>query len=459
MVAANPNFSAWGLRTTGPAANGDTTMIEAGPHPIPPNVLTGPRSRGPNVPRKGMRTLRYSYLSHLECPKCGKRHPADRVQSLCECGSPLLARYDLAALKRDGGSPEMWANRPQGLWRYHELLPVQSAEGVLTLGEGGAPFLRAPRLGDALGVPDLWIEEEGLNPTGTFKARGAAVGMARARELGIKRVALPTAGNAGGAWSAYGAAAGIEVGVAMPADAPDLTKRECTAYGARVVLVNGLIGDAGKIVARSAKEDGWFDAATLKEPYRIEGKKTMGLEIFDAFAGQRVPDVVLYPCGGGVGLIGIWKAIAELRELGWWRGSLPRMVAVQSATCAPIVKAFEARADASEVWQGAETIAAGIRIPKALGDFLVLRAIYESDGCAVAVPDEQTRAMMRKIPTLAGVFACPEGAAAAAAVGNLREKGWIKPSERVLVVNTGTGLKYADLVEANPPLQSSDSKL
>jgi threonine synthase len=406
-----------------------------------------------------MRTMRYSYLSHLECPKCGERHAADRVQGLCGCGSPLLARYDLDALKRDGGSPAVWAGRPKGLWRYHELLPVGSADAVLTLGEGGVPFLPVRRLGQALDTPDLWIEEEGCNPTGTFKARGAAVGVARARELGIRKVALPTAGNAGGAWSAYGAAAGIEVGVAMPADAPDLTKRECTAYGARVVLVKGLIGDAGRIVARSAQEDGWFDAATLKEPYRIEGKKTMGLEIFDAFAGERGPDVVVYPCGGGVGLIGIWKAVQELRQLGWWRGPVPRMVAVQSATCAPIVRAFEARAAASEVWEGADTIAAGIRIPKALGDFLVLRAIYESDGCAVAVPDEEIRGMMRQIASLEGLFVCPEGAAAAAGVRRLRAQGWIKPGERVLVVNTGTGLKYADLVDADPPLVAEGGKL
>ncbi|HVB09677.1 MAG TPA: threonine synthase, partial [Bacillota bacterium] len=374
-----------------------------------------------------MRLMRYSYLSHLECPKCGERHAADRIQGLCGCGSPLLARYDLQALKQDGGSPTMWSGRPKGLWRYHELLPASSADHVLTLGEGGAPFLPTARLGQALGTPDLWIEEEGLNPTGTFKARGAAVGVARARELGIKRVALPTAGNAGGAWAAYGAAAGIEVGVAMPADAPDLTKRECTAYGAKVVLVNGLIGDAGKIVARSAKEDGWFDAATLKEPYRIEGKKTMGLEIFDAFAGDKAPDVVVYPCGGGVGLIGIWKAVQELQALGWWKGPAPRMVAVQSATCAPIVKAYEERAKESQVWQGADTIAAGIRIPKALGDFLVLRAIYESEGCAVAVPDSEIRGMMRQMASLEGVFACPEGAAAACGVQRLRAQGWIKP--------------------------------
>jgi threonine synthase len=401
--------------------------------------------------------LRYSYLSHLECPRCGERLAADRVQSLCGCGSPLLARYDLAALAREG-DPAMWRERPRGLWRYHELLPVQSAEGVLTLGEGGVPFLRARRLGAELGVDELWIEDEGTNPTGTFKARGAAVGMARARELGVRRVALPTAGNAGGAWAAYGAAAGIEVGVVMPSDAPELTKRECTAYGARVALVDGLIGDAGRIVARSAQEDGWFDAATLKEPYRIEGKKTMGLEIFEHF-GDRPPDVIVYPCGGGVGLIGIWKAVQELRQLGWWQGPVPRMVAVQSAGCAPIVRAFEAGARESTAWEGAATLAAGIRIPKALGDFLVLQAIYESGGCAVAVPDDETLAMMYRVAAAEGLFICPEGAAAVAAVRHLRQAGRLAPGERVLVVNTGTGLKYAELIEAKPPVLRPGSKL
>jgi threonine synthase len=384
--------------------------------------------------------MRWSALSVLECPRCDRTYDPDRVQSVCECGSPLLARYDLAEVRL---TPDEIAARPHDLWRYHELLPVRSPEHVVSLGEGMTPLLPVPAIGRELGVPGLLMKDEGLIPTGTFKARGAAVGVSRAHELGVRKIAMPTNGNAGSAWAAYAARAGMASLIAMPADAPAICRLECAAIGAELHVVDGLIGDAAAFVRTTlAGRDGYADVSTLREPYRIEGKKTMGLEIAEQL-GWRVPDVILYPTGGGVGLIGIHKALGELAELGWIEsGRMPRLVAVQAEGCAPIVKAFEAGAETSEPWPDAQTVAFGITVPKALGDFLILRAVYDTGGCAIAIPDAEILAAQRRVAALEGAVICPEGAACFAAVGRLRESGWIGADEEVVVLNTGTGLKY-----------------
>jgi len=302
------------------------------------------------------------------------------------------------------------------------------------------------------------MKDEGLIPTGTFKARGAAVGVSRAKELGIDVLAMPTNGNAGGAWAAYCASAGIKAVIVMPKDAPAINSKECAITGTELYLVDGLISDAGKIVARAVAAQGWFDASTLKEPYRIEGKKTMGLEIAEQF-GWRVPDVILYPTGGGVGIIGIYKALLELQEMGWIGDKLPRLVAVQASGCAPIIKAWKENKKESEFWENAHTLAFGITVPKALGDFLVLDAIYKTDGCAVAVDDEDTEAAQKLLAEREGAFICPEGAATLAAAHKLREEGWIKPDEEVVALNTGTGLKYPQSVNVSPPLLRPEDDL
>ncbi len=395
----------------------------------------------------------YSALSHLDCPRCGTRHDADRVQGTCSCGSPLLARYDLRQVARQAG-PRDIAGRPADLWRYHELLPVREAARVVSLGEGMTPLLPVPRIGGAFGVPDLLMKDEGLLPTGTFKARGAAVGVSRAAELGVAAIAMPTNGNAGAAWSAYAARAGMRSLVVMPVAAPRITRAECAAAGAELYLVDGLIGDAARLVAEAvARRPGYQNVATLTEPYRIEGKKTMGLEIAEQL-GWRMPGVIVYPTGGGVGIIGIRKALAELLELGWVSGDLPRLVAVQAAGCAPIVRAFEAGAAESEPWPDPETVAFGLTVPKALGDFLVLRALYATGGTAVAVTDEALLAAQREVARLEGALICPEGAACFAAVRQLRASGWLSGSDEVVVLNTGTGLIYPQTMPAEVPVLS-----
>lgn len=394
--------------------------------------------------------MSYSYLSHLECPQCGEHYEAGIVQQLCMCGSPLLVRYKLDKLKEEL-SREALAGRKADLWRYHELLPVVDEANVVTLGEGMTPLIELPRLGRDYGITSLFMKDESLVPSGSFKARGAAVGVSKAKELGVEKLAMPTNGNAGAAWALYSARAGIEATIVMPQDAPKITRSEVALAGARLYLVNGLISDAGKIVAREVVDNGVYDASTLKEPYRIEGKKTMGLEIAEQL-GWEMPDVILYPTGGGVGLIGIYKALQELQEIGWLQGRLPRLVAVQAEGCAPIVKAWEAKAERSEFWPDSETAAFGINVPKALGDFLVLKAVYETDGAAVAVSDEEMSIEQAKIARLEGSFICPEGAAAFAAARKLAQSGWIKPGERVVVLNTGAGIKYPDSVQVKPPL-------
>ena len=395
----------------------------------------------------------FSALSHLDCPRCSTRYDADRVQGTCSCGSPLLARYDLR-LVASQVSPRDLAGRPADLWRYHELLPVREPGHVVSLGEGMTPLLALPRLGRALGMPNLLMKDEGLIPTGTFKARGAAVGVSRAAELGVSAIAMPTNGNAGAAWSAYAARAGMRSLIVMPAAAPAVTRAECAAAGAELYLVDGLIGDAGRLVAEAvARRRGYQDVSTLKEPYRIEGKKTMGLEIAEQL-GWRLPGVIMYPTGGGVGIIGIYKALRELLELGWVSGDLPRLVAVQSAGCAPIVTAFQAGAAESRAWPDAATVAFGITVPKPLGDFLILQALYATGGTAVAVTDEALLADQRAVARLEGCFICPEGAACITAVRQLRESGWLSRSDEVVVLNTGTGLIYPDTVPARPPVLS-----
>ena len=391
----------------------------------------------------------YSALSHLDCPRCGARHDADQVHGTCSCGSPLLARYDLGLVQ---ASPRDIAGRPPDLWRYHELLPVREAGHVVSLGEGMTPLLALPRLGRALGVPNLLMKDEGLIPTGTFKARGAAVGVSRAAELGVSAIAMPTNGNAGAAWSMYAARAGMRSLIVMPVAAPAITRAECAAAGAELYLVDGLISDAGRLVAAAVgRRPGYQDVSTLREPYRIEGKKTMGLEIAEQL-GWRLPSVIVYPTGGGVGIIGIYKALRELLELGWVSGDLPRLVAVQSTGCAPIVRAFQAGAAASEPWPDAKTVAFGITVPKALGDFLILEALYATAGTAVAVTDEALLADQRLVARLEGSFICPEGAACVTAVRKLRESGWLSEPDQVVVLNTGTGLIYPDTVPARAPV-------
>ena len=377
------------------------------------------------------------FVKHLECPKCAKTYDSEQRIQLCECGAPLVVRYELDKVKK-ALTKEALLKRPATLWRYRELLPVKDEKNIVSLGEGMTPLCRFDNLGKQAGFKNLFIKDEGIIPTGTFKARGAAVGVSRAKELGIDILAMPTNGNAGGSWAAYCAAAGIRSVIVMPKDAPAINRKEVGITGADLYLVDGLISDAGKIVARAVEKFGWFDASTLKEPYRIEGKKTMGLEIAEQM-GWRVPDVILYPTGGGVGIIGIYKALKELQEMGWIGEKMPRLVAVQATGCAPIVKAFDEHKDASEFWDNAETCAFGITVPKALGDFLVLEAIYDTKGCAVAIDDADTLKAQQEIARAEGNFICPEGATTYAAAKQLLASGWIKPEEEVVLLNTGTG--------------------
>ncbi len=397
------------------------------------------------------------YVSHLACPKCDATYESEQIIQLCRCGAPLLVHYDLERV-RSAVSKEDLVARPPDLWRYQELLPVKQEANRVCLGEGLTPLLPLKKLGQEIGLPNLFMKDEGIIPTGTFKARGAAVGVSRAKELGIEALAMPTNGNAGAAWAVYCAAAGIKAIIVMPQDAPPIPRGECAISGAALYLVDGLISDAGKIVARGVAEHGWFDASTLKEPYRIEGKKTMGLEIAEQF-GWQLPDVILYPTGGGVGIIGIYKALKELEAMGWISGKFPRLVAVQSTGCAPIIEAWKQNKNESEFWENAATLAFGITVPKALGDFLVLEAIYKTDGCAVAVEDSAILEAEALMASREGTFVCPEGAATLSAAVQLAQDGWIRPEERVVLLNTGSGLKYPETVVTKPPLLSPHDDL
>ena len=384
-----------------------------------------------------------SALAHLVCPECNRQYDADRLQTYChDCQSPLQAVYDLESLGHSL-SPGEVKSRPRGLWRWSELLPVRDPTNHLTLGEGDTPLLPAPRLGNKLGLSKLYVKDESTNPTGTFKARGLAVAVARATELGVKAFVIPTAGNAGGALASYAARARCEAHVFMPRDAPKVNVAEVRAAGADLNLVNGLINDAGRAAAEAAKDshNPWFDVSTFKEPYRLEGKKTMGLELAESFQWQ-LPDVIIYPTGGGTGLVGMWKAFDELEELGWIGSPRPRMVSVQAEGCAPIVRAFESGARRAEPWEKAHTVAAGLRVPVVFADRLILRALYASQGIAIAVSDEEIIASQQQLASSEGIFAAPEGAATLAALKHLVQKGWVGDDERVVLFNTGTGLKY-----------------
>ncbi len=400
----------------------------------------------------------YSALTHLDCSRCGAQHDAGRLQGTCECGAPLLARYDLSHAAELAGPGEI-AGRPPSLWRYHELLPVMRPESVVSFGEGMTPLTQMPRLGREIGLPSLLMKDEGVLPTATFKARGAAVGVSRAVELGAAGVAMPTNGNAGAAWAVFCARAGLPFLVAMPAGAPAITRSECVAAGAEIYVVDGLIGDAGRMLAPVVRQrPGWLDVSTLREPYRLEGKKTIGLEIAEQL-GWRVPEVILCPAGGGVGLIGIWKGLQELAGLGWIDSRMPRLVAVQAAGCAPIVAAFERDELTTSAWPDARTAAFGLTVPAPLGGFLVLEAVRASGGCAIAVTDAELLAAQAQTARVEGTWICPEGAACVAAARQLREAGWLSEGDEVVVLNTGAGLKYPETAPADLPVLAPDAAI
>ena len=387
-----------------------------------------------------------SFFSHLECSvPCGAAlYDARAEHHLCACGAPLLARYNLEAAR--AWSRESLAARQANMWRYRELMPLFDGEEPLTLGEGWTPLIHASRIAADLGVARFFVKDESLNPTNSFKARGVSAAVTRAVSLGAKVLSVPSAGNAANAVAAYAAAAGLQAKVFMPADVKLPFVRECELYGADVTLVEGLITDAGRIAAETGAPHGWYDMATLKEPYRIEGKKTMAYELGEQL-DWTFPDWIVYPTGGGTGLIGMWKAFEEMERIGWKRGAVrPRMVSVQAEHCAPIVRAFEQGAERSAMWQNARTVADGLRVPKALGDFLVLRALRESGGTAVAVSDADMVRGMRELGARAGISAAPEGGAALHAVKILRNQGHVKPTDTVVMFNTGGALKYLDVL-------------
>jgi threonine synthase len=383
------------------------------------------------------------FVTHLECAACGLEHEARRLQNLCtRCAKPLLVRYDL---ERAGRSltKESLARRPTSLWRYREVLPVAREENIVSFGEGWTPLLRARRLGERLGMTDLFIKDEGQNPTQSFKARGMTAAVSMAKELGARKLAVPSAGNAAGALAAYAARAGLEAHIFMPRDTPRANVVECEQTGAHVTLMDGLITDCGAEVARRKEAEGWFDVSTLKEPYRVEGKKTMGYELAEQF-DWTLPDVIVYPTGGGTGLIGMWKAFDEMERLGWIGRERPRMVTVQAAGCAPIVRAFERGERFAEGFPDAHTTASGLRVPRAIGDFLILDALRESGGTAVAVTDGELLAAASEIGAAEGIFAAPEGAACLPALRKLLDAGQVQRDERVVLFNTGAGVKYLE---------------
>jgi len=381
--------------------------------------------------------------THLECTGTGERYESEQLIGLSAAGKPLFARYDLDSV-RSTFTPEEVACRRADLWRYEEVLPVRDPACQITLGEGWTPLLEAPRTADRLGVAKVWIKDEGQNPTGSFKARGLGLAVSRALELGAEELALPSAGNAGSAAAAFGAAAGLPVHVVVPRDTPAPILEEIQALGADLQLLDGLITDCGQVVRRGVAEHGWFDLSTLKEPYRVEGKKTMGYEIFEQL-DRRLPDAIVYPTGGGTGLIGMWKAFDEMERLGWIGSERPKMFTVQAAGCAPMVRAWERGETHAEVWQGASTYASGLRVPGAVGDFLILNALRESGGGAVAVKDQVMRDWVQALGADTGVFAAPEGGATAAAVPILKERGLVGEGDEVLLFNTGSGLKYVGM--------------
>ena len=388
-------------------------------------------------------------ITHLECSVCGKKREAGQIHNLCECGGPLLVRYDLANARASWSRDDV-AKGPASMWRYAPVLPVRDPRSVVSLGEGMTPLINTKRLGARLGAADLWVKDEGLNPTGSFKARGLACAVSMCVELGVRKTAIPTAGNAGSALAAYAAAAGIEAHIFMPRDVPQANYIDSLAFGAHVTLVNGLISDCGRIVAERKDAEGWFDVSTLKEPYRIEGKKTMGYEVAEQL-GWTLPDAIFYPAGGGVGLIGMWKAFAEMEALGWISGKRPKMIAVQAEGCQPVVRAFERGESKSGFWENAHTVAAGLRVPKPLGDALMLDAIRQSGGTAIAVSDQELLDASLELGAQEGIFAAPEGGATVAALKKLLHSGFLKPEEKIVLFNTGSGLKYLEAFSVRFP--------
>ena len=386
-----------------------------------------------------------SFAQEIVCSRCEKRFGLSQLLNLCSCGAPLLVQYDIKKAKAAVAKSAL-TGRVASLWRYRELLPLQSDTNLVSLGEGYTPLLGAKKLGAELGLRQLWLKDEGQNPTGSFKDRGLSLAISRAKELGVIKAAIPSAGNAGGSFAAYAARAGIEAHVFMPRDTPIANQKEAQQYGAKLTLVDGLINDCGRIIAEKKSIEGWFDFSTLKEPYRVEGKKTMGYEIAEQLEWH-LPDVIIYPTGGGTGLIGMWKAFAELEELGWIGSARPRMVAVQASGCAPIVKAFSENKTTAEPWQNARTIASGLRVPQAVADFLMLQAIRASGGTALSVSDDDMLAEIPRVGKAEGIFFCPEGAACVAALRQLIGNGWIKPADEVLLFNTASGLKYLDVLQ------------
>jgi threonine synthase len=384
----------------------------------------------------------------LACSRCNVVYATGELLNVCSCGAPLLVEYDLSAIRKEWGR-ESLRGSVSSMWRYAPVLPASAAEAV-TLGEGWTPLHRASRLASKLGGTNVWIKNEARNPTGSLKARGLSAAVTMAKKLGAKKLAIPSAGDAASALAAYAALAGLEAHIFMPDDVPTANFIECSAFGAHVTLIAGLISDCGRIVAERKQQEGWFDVSTLNEPYRIEGKKTMGYELAEQF-DWRLPDAILYPCGGGVGLIGMWKAFSELEALGWIGSERPKMIAVQAAGCAPITRAFEQGAATGEFWTDAHTVAAGLRVPKALGDFLVLRAIRESGGTAVSISDEDLLDASLLLAECEGLFGAPETGACVAALRCLFANSFIKPDEKVVIFSTGSGLKYLDVYATRFP--------
>ena len=385
---------------------------------------------------------RVSFVTDLQCSDCGKLYSVREIHTYCpDCQAPILVKYDLTAARQHVDRDTIHG-RPKGMWRWHEFLPVFDRENMVSLGEGDAALLRLPRLGGSLGLTNLFIKDESSNPTGTFKARGLSAAISKAKELGIRKVIIPTAGNAGGAMAAYAARADMQALIYMPKDTPVANIQESRIAGAEVVLVEGLISDAAGMAGVKAREDGWFDVSTFKEPYRMEGKKIMGYELAEYF-NWTLPDVIIYPTGGGTGLVGMWKAFGELEELGWLgKVRRPRMVAVQADGCAPVIKAFEQGAEFCDFWTNAHTLASGLRVPKSFADRIILANLRESRGAAVAVSDGIITEAQRELARVEGIFAAPEGAATLAALRKLVQQNWILPDEKVVLFNTGSGLKY-----------------
>ncbi|MFN2636502.1 MAG: threonine synthase [Gemmatimonadaceae bacterium] len=388
------------------------------------------------------------HVKHLECSFCHREYAAGKVHNVClECGKPLFVRYDLKRIGKFLKPQALFSRRPD-LWRYRELLPVRREEHIVSLGEGFTPLLEVKALGASLGVPALYVKDESLNPTQSFKARGMAVAVSMAKELGIKKLAAPSAGNAAGALAAYCARAGLEAFLFMPRDTPRANVIECEICGAHVTLVDGLITDCGAEVARRKDAEGWFDVSTLKEPYRVEGKKTLGYELAEQF-GWTLPDVIVYPTGGGTGLVGMWKAFGEMEQLGWIDSRRPRMITVQATGCAPIVNAFERGERFAQEFDNAQTVASGLRVPKAIGDFLILDALKESGGLAISVDDTELIEGAREMARAEGIFAAPEGGACVPALRKLLARGDVRSDEKVVLFNTGSGIKYLELFAQN----------